>query len=343
MKILVVRFRQIGDSILAAPICTTLKKSFPNSQIDYVIYDHIAPIFEKHQGIDNVITITGEERKNIFKYLIKVWKITRTKYDIVIDIMSTPKSEVFTLFSRGAKYRIGRAKKGRGYTYTHKIEEPKDAKHKIDKFLKMLKPLEGEYKIDYTEDFSIHISDEEKKYMREKMEKAGVDFSKPVFAFAINSRVPGKVFDIEKMLQITKMIIEKLNPQIIFYYSPSEKEFALKAHEKLGYDKHIFTNIETKDIRELAMLLKNCDMFFGNEGGPRHLSQSVGTPSFIIYRPYLDVKEWIIADEKHKGAGPLDIDPNAENLTYEEQEKLVTPEFIVKRFLEFYNKYIKKN
>lgn len=26
------------------------------------------------------------------------------------------------------------------------------------------------------------------------------------------------------------------------------------------------------------MLLKNCDMFFGNEGGPRHLAQAVGTP-----------------------------------------------------------------
>ena len=44
--------------------------------------------------------------------------------------MSTPKSELFTLFSRGAKYRIGRAKKKRGYTYTHKIESQQEQKIK---------------------------------------------------------------------------------------------------------------------------------------------------------------------------------------------------------------------
>lgn len=343
MKILVVRFRQIGDSILAAPLCTTLKNTFPDAQVDYVVYEHIAPIFEKHQGIDNVITITTEERKNIFKYIKKAWKVTRNNYDIVIDIMSTPKSEVFTLFARGAKYRIGRYKKHRGYTYTHKIPEPRKGLTKVQKFLKMLEPLEKEYDVKYTEDFSIHIADDEVKYMREKMEKAGVDFNKPVFAFAINSRVPAKVFNIDKMLEITRCIIKDLDPQIIFYYSPAEKEFALKAHEKLGHDPHIFTNIETKSIRELAMLLKNCDMFFGNEGGPRHLSQAVGTPSFIVQRPNLDIKEWIIADEKHQGVGPLNVDPDAySKYSYQEQEDLVTVELVVEEFEKFYNKYIKK-
>lgn len=342
MKILVVRFKQIGDSILAAPICNTLKKTFPAAQIDYVVYEHIGPIFEKHQYIDNVITITKEEQKNIFKYLKKVWKVTRNKYDIVIDIMSTPKSEVFTLFSLGAKYRIGRAKKYRGYTYTHKIEEPKGTKNKIDKFLKMLKPLENEYDIKYTEDFSIQVSEDEKQYMREKMEKAGIDFSRPVLAFAINSRVPSKVFNIDKMLEITKRVIIELDPQIIFYYSPAEKEFALKAHERLEFDKHIFTNIETKSIRELAMLLESCDMFFGNEGGPRHLAHAVGIPTLIVCRPNLDVKEWLIQGERNEHIGPLDVNPNAYSLSYEEQDNLVTVDLVVNKFKEFYKKYINR-
>ncbi|WP_374118361.1 glycosyltransferase family 9 protein, partial [uncultured Fusobacterium sp.] len=36
MKILVVRFKQIGDAVLSSAICNTLKKSFPESEIDYV-------------------------------------------------------------------------------------------------------------------------------------------------------------------------------------------------------------------------------------------------------------------------------------------------------------------
>ncbi len=340
MKILVVRFKQIGDSILTGPLCYSLKKSFPDAQVDYVVYDHIAPLFEKNKYIDNVISITKEERKNIFKYIKKVWRVTRNNYDIVIDVMSTPKSELFTLFSRKSKYRIGREKKHRGYTYTHKIPEPKDAKNKVDKFLKMLKPLEKEYKMKYTEDFSIEIPEEEKLYMRKKMEDAGIDFKRPVFAVAINSRVAGKVYDINRMMEVIKNIIKYLDPQIVFYYSPNEKEFAKKTHEALNWDKHIFSNIETKSIRELGMLLSNCTLFFGNEGGPRHLSQSVGIPTFTIYRAGFDIKEWAFQGEKHDGVGPLDADVNAYSLPADKQNDLITPELVIKKFKAFYRKLI---
>lgn len=343
MKILVIRFKQIGDSVLAAPICNTLKNTFPDAQIDYVIYEHIGPLFENHKYIDNVITITKDEQKNIFKYIKKVWQVTRNNYDIIIDIMSTPKSELFTLLSPKCKYKIGRYKKNRGYTYTHKILEPVGAKNKIDKFLKMLKPLEKEYDIKYTEDFSIEVTDQEKEYMKKKMIDAGIDFQKPVLAFAINARVPSKVFNIEKMLEVTKEIIKEFEPQIIFYYSPAEKEFALEAHKKLGNDKHIFTNIETKSIRELAMLLKNCDMFFGNEGGPRHIAHAVGIPTLVVCRPNLDVKEWLIAGDKNEHIGPLDIDPNAYSLEASEQEKMMTVDLIVDKFRKFYNKSVKNS
>ena len=87
-KILIVRFKQIGDSLLATPICESLRKTYPDARIDYVVYDHIAPLFEGHPAINNVISITKEERKNPLKYVAKVWKVTRLKYDIIIDYYS---------------------------------------------------------------------------------------------------------------------------------------------------------------------------------------------------------------------------------------------------------------
>ena len=35
-RILIIRFRQIGDSILAIALCSTLKKSFPDAEIHFV-------------------------------------------------------------------------------------------------------------------------------------------------------------------------------------------------------------------------------------------------------------------------------------------------------------------
>ena len=309
MKILVVRFKQIGDAVLASPICSSLKKTYPDSEIDYVVYEHISPLFENHPSIDNVISITKDEQKNPFKYLSKVWKVTRKKYDIVIDIMSTPKSEVFTLFSPGAKYRIGRRKPKRGYTYTHKIDEPMNAKDKVDKFLKMLKPLEDDgIDVKYDADYSIHITDEEKKKLRNRMEKAGVNFNRPVFAFAINSRRPHKIWKREYMIEVINHCVDKYNAQVIFYYSPAEKAYAKETHEMMKWNENIFSNIETKSIRELAMLLANCDMFIGNEGGPRHIAQGLDIPSLAIFSPSAEKKEWLSnANDKHQGIEIHDV------------------------------------
>jgi len=309
MKILVVRFKQIGDSVLASPICNTLKKTYPDSEIDYVVYEHIAPLFENHHAIDNVVSITKEEQKNPLKYIAKAWKVTRKKYDIIIDIMSTPKSEVFTLLGGSAQYRIGRYKKKRGYTYTHKIHEPQNAKDKVDKFLKMLVPLaDAGVDVKYDHEYNIDITDGEREAIRDKMAEAGIDPAKPVIAFAINSRRPEKIWNQDYMKLLIERVLKEKGAQGIFYYSPAEKDFALNMHRELGGRKEIFTNVVTKNIRELAALLSECDMFIGNEGGPRHISQGVDTPSVAIFSPNAEKKEWLSnANDMHRGVEYLDV------------------------------------
>ena len=342
MKILVVRFKQIGDAILSSVICNTLKRTFPEAEIDYVVYEHISPLFENHKYIDNVISITKEEQKNPFKYLAKVWKVTRKKYDIVIDIMSTPKSEVFTLFSLGSRYRIGRRKPKRGYTYNYKIDEPRDAKDKVDKFLKMLKPLEQEYKVMYDNNYIITLTFEEKSQMRKRMLDAGIDFSRPVYICAANSRRESKIYNTEKMQRIVERVRDELKGQIIFFYSPDEKDFIMKFYEKFENKRDLFVNINTKSIRELAMVIANCNFFFGNEGGPRHLAQSLDIPSFAIFSPSASKKEWLSnANERHQGVEPND-EGNCEGLDYKGQYNLIDPDYVFDKIEEMSKKFITK-
>ncbi|MBP6063652.1 MAG: glycosyltransferase family 9 protein [Fusobacteriaceae bacterium] len=356
MKILVVRFKQIGDAILASVICDTLKKTFPDAVIDYVLYDFVTPIFENHHSINRVISIDKGIRNNFFKYIKFVWNVTRKeKYDIVIDIMATPKSELFTLFSWSAKLRIGRFKKWRGYSYTHKIKESKNAKDKCWKFLSMLKPIEElGYELDYVDKFIINITESEKNILKNRMKNAGLDFREKITAFAINSRRPEKIYPKEYMKELIILYMKK-NPkvQIVFFYSPDELEYALNMHEELkefdkglnekddnkGFSKRIFSNITTKSIRELAMLLKNCDYFIGNEGGPRHLAQGVGTQSFAIFSPKSKKRDWMpVGDIKHTAIEPEDFVKEGviskekyDGLSYEEKYKVMTPSRILEK------------
>ena len=111
-KILVIRFRRVGDSVLSIAICTSLRKSFPDAQIDYVVNENIASLYEGHPDVDNVIIFNKKENKNFWKYLSKIYKlVSTTKYDVIIDTRSTVMTLFFSLFSFHTRYRIGSKKK----------------------------------------------------------------------------------------------------------------------------------------------------------------------------------------------------------------------------------------
>ena len=90
MKILVIRLKQIGDSVLALPLCKSLRKTWPDAEIHYLLYEHIAPLFTHSPAIDKVQVFTADERRHPVQYLKKVLALRREKYDLVIDIMAAP-------------------------------------------------------------------------------------------------------------------------------------------------------------------------------------------------------------------------------------------------------------
>lgn len=343
MKILVVRFKQMGDAILATPVCNTLRKTFPDAEIDFVCYEHVAPIFKEDKNF-NTITITNKVKNNAFRYLWEVYKITRKKYDIVIDLMANPKSEWFTFLS-GAKYRIGRYSKHRGFTYTHKIKEPTEFKNEVEKGLRLVEPLEKEYNIKYDTNFRLYITDEEKEKLRKQMIEKRIDFSKPVIALSATARVDSKIYPMDSMVKTIELILEKNKDiQFICFGTPDQKEYIEKFYKKLNYNKNIFTNIETKSVRDLLALLSNCHMYFGNEGGARHMAQGLDIPSFAIFRPGVDKKLWIpFISEKNNGISVEDIKKDYNNLSEMEKFNLITPERLVEDFYITFDKFVERD
>lgn len=348
INILVVRFKRIGDAILSLPLCHSLKLTFPNAKVDFVLYEEAAPLFKGHPYLNEVITISKAEQKNIFKYIKKVYSITRKKYDIIIDIMSTPKSELFCAMSTKSPFRIGRYKKKRGFFYTHKMKETVSL-NKIDKFLKQLLPPfeEAGFNVVRSYDFKFSASDEEREKYRNEMLKAGVDFSKPVVAFSIYSRVQHKIYPIDRMKEVVDHLIKKYDAQIIFFFSPDQKEAIQQIHKDMGASKNIFSNIETATIKDLVPFLEICDFYIGNEGGARHLAQGVGIPSFAIFNPQAEKKEWLpFPSEKNMGLAPDDM-IKIKNISLDEFQKLSNEEKFAlidtETIIEMVDELIKKN
>ncbi len=334
-KVIVLRFRRVGDAVISTVLCSSLKKTFPKAEIHYVLNKNIAPLFQNHPDIDKIIEFSDDDMKNLSGYVSKVKRIMKQeKYDMIVDTRSTLKTLWFAFFSKGTPFRIGKKKVYNPifHNYRTNIDGVTD---EVTKTLLLLKPLEKHFDIQYERNFKLYVTDEEKESFKTKMLSGGIDFSRPVVVCAVTSRQKHKVWNIENMKIILLKIIENYNAQLVFNFGgKEEKDFALELHREMGNHPNIFTNIEAQNLRELAAMLALSDFFFGNEGGPRHISQALNVPSFAIYPQTAGKTQWLPnACERFQGIEPKDVSERAndETLSFNEIYNLVTAEEVWKR------------
>ena len=330
-KILVVRFRRVGDAVLTTALCTSLKKSFPDAEIHYVLNAGIAPLYADHPDVDKVISFSSRDNANIFRYIGRVWQVMRENhYDVIIDVRSTFRTLFFSLFGFSAPYRIGTKKSYNYILHNYRVDNRSNkTTDVISHLLMLLKTLEAEAKIKYCSEFKLYVPDDEKQAFRSYMEGEGIDFSRPVILAAVAARLAHKVWNKENMKEILHRITEKYNAQIIFNYAGDEENYALSMHHEMENNSSIFTSIKANSLRELCALAANCDFFFGVEGGPRHLSQALNIPSFAIFPPGILKAMWLPGEgEDYQGVSPDDVLPREQQkgMDYQQRFNLIQVE-----------------
>jgi heptosyltransferase-2 len=334
-KIIVLRFRRVGDAVISSSLCSSLRKTFPEAEIDYVLNTEIAPLFENHPDIDRIISFERREMKDWKVYLKKVRRIMQTgEYDLIVDTRTTTQTLWFSLFALSSPYRIGRKKLYNRFIHNFRPDTAIDD-DETGRTLRLLSPLEKDFQVQYDRNFKVYATSDEKESFRRKMQAKGIDFSKPVIVCAVTARLTYKVWKIEYMRELLQRIIDNYDVQLIFNYGGQEEEnAAIRLQQKMGNQDGIFTNIRAENLRELVAMLANSDFFFGNEGGPRHISQALNIPSFAIYPPGVSKKIWLPnACDRFQGIEPEDVSDKAKNKEWSYQEKfeLITVDEVWKR------------
>jgi heptosyltransferase-2 len=335
-KILVIRFRRVGDSVLTEALCASLKKSFPEAEIHYVLNAGIAPLFDGHPHVDRVIGFSDRDNANVFRYVARVWRVMReNRYEVIIDTRSTVRTLFFSLLGLSARYRIGTKKAYTRFLHNHRVDNRSDTSTDvIDHLLMLLRPLEAERGIAHCREFRLHVPDAERSAFRRYMVHEGVDFSRPVVLAAVTARLAHKVWDRKKMKEILQRMIDKHRAQIVLNYSGDEEEHAIAMRREMGDPPAVFTGIRARSLRELCALAVNCDFFFGNEGGPRHMAQALGLPAFAIFPPGTRKFFWLPdPSDTNRGLSPDDLlEPAAQqSMDYRQRFDLVSVEAVWER------------
>jgi ADP-heptose:LPS heptosyltransferase len=342
MKILVVRFRQMGDAILATCIFNTIKRNDSKTDTTFILNERLAPLFMDHPAIDHIITFSESENYTFWCYLKKVWKVVhQTHYDVIIDMRSTLKSMFFSVFSPSTKYRIGLRKWYTHGTFNYLFDRTRTNESAIDHDLMLLSPLNY---TDWDQSFLLSATDKEKKDFRDYMVRMKIDFSRPVVLMGVTSKLQNKTWSVEGMVYIVRNLIQTYPQiQIIFNYAPGIEELdSRRIYKLLNNDQHIFIDIHASSPRQLLAMSSWITFYFGNEGGARHIAHSQNKPSFVIMAPQNSKKIWLPQNGiPAEGISVEDIASKSElaKTPLNRQYALMKKEMVWMSFLRFIDKY----
>lgn len=149
-KILVIKLRHLGDTLLTTPIFYTLKKYLKDVQVDAFVYDDSFEVLKNNPNINEIFTYNRNIKNlSFFKRLKNEIKILRSirkrKYDLVINLTQGDRGAIIALFSK-AKYRVGFDPEKTGFfkkekIYTHLIKSTKTKRHEVEKHLDALRRI----------------------------------------------------------------------------------------------------------------------------------------------------------------------------------------------------------
>jgi heptosyltransferase III len=296
MKFLVIQTRDIGDVMLSTALCNSLKQGFPDAKVDMLTMDYCSGVVEGNPNIDEILILKKSQR-NKLSYVINFLKQIRAKkYDVILNVQGQLVGLLTCLFSAAPK-RIGFDKFPWSLAHSDNVpfpcpHEPSGEGYTIDDRFTLLDPLAIN-----TEDrsYKIWLSEDEKNAAHQAFVSAGIDMSKPIIAFGINSRDDYKQWPIEYFAQLAEWFIDCFDINILIFFGPGEETYSQGLKPLLPKDKqqYVYDNVKTSSIRELAALFSQCALYVGNDTGPRHIAQAIDLPAFAIVSPASNKRGWI--------------------------------------------------
>ena len=147
MKILLIKFRNIGDVLLITPLLSNLKSHYSDALIDVAVNRTTESMISQNPQVNKII-IYDRESSNKFSLFGKIWNeikfyfsFRKEGYDIVINLTEGDRGAIVSWFSK-APIRIGYPNKNSLLTniYTH-ILPKQELRHVIETNLDPLRVL----------------------------------------------------------------------------------------------------------------------------------------------------------------------------------------------------------
>ena len=293
-RVLVVRLRSIGDTVLATPSLIALKRFLPDAQIDILLEDWVASLLDGFEAVDNVLTVGDGSAARL-----KAAQLIRgMHYDVVFNLHGGTTS-TFLSFASGARHRVGFSNYQYNFLYNQLLSSAADfwdqkILHSAEQQLALL-GFTGVPVADRPRSRLIVTDKGRTARVSEWQERGQYALMHPTSAFFT------KQWATENYARTAEFLAER-GFQTIAVAAKHETSVL----EKLKAESRVpIVTFDDLTLPEITALASKAKLFVGNDSGIAHIAAAVQTPTVVIFgssnrnhwRPWTDAPNEIVYEE----------------------------------------------
>jgi len=277
-RILVVRLRSIGDTVLATPSLFALRRFVPQAKIDILLEDWVAPVLDGSDLVDHVITIprhSNTARARVAR------ELHRANYDVVYNLHGGT-TATFLTRATGAKHRVGFTTYQYSRLHNHAAPSPleiwqRPTLHSVEQQLALI----GWTGVPVTDrpPTKLTVTSKAAASISQKLSNNGVDENESIALIHPAAAFATKQWATENFAQVVEAIGARgFTPVAVV--APNEKPLlqALKNHSSARV-----AGFDNLSLPEITALAARASLFIGNDSGIAHIAAAVGAPCVVVF------------------------------------------------------------
>ena len=298
-KVLVIRLRSIGDTVLTTPSLFALRRFLPHAKIHILLEDWVAPLLDGSPLVDQVISIPrhgNSARARVAR------ELHRAAYDVVYNLHGGTTATFLTRAS-GATHRVGYGHYQYARLHNHVAPSSQNiwsrpTLHSVEQQLALI----GWTGVPVSDRPGTQLAVSEKAAAAISSRLAAqVTAAEPIALIHPAAALETKRWPSENFARIVEAVAERgMCPVVIV--SANEKQVLQSVGAQTSTPMISFDNLSLPEVTALAARAR---LFVGNDSGIAHIAGAVNTPCVVIFgssnvahwRPWTTNKNEVVREE----------------------------------------------
>lgn len=290
-RILIVKLAAIGDVVLTLPALETIRQLNPGAKLYWLIGERASPMVQDHPCIDEMITIdeTIFWQKKIGALVHLFHRLKKLHCDQVYIFHWSRWFHIF-FWLMGIPERFGFARDGISFRLTRSFPfcEGLRAPHAMLQYRAVASRGNSP---EFTEAVVPHLvfSPHESLQIEQFCQEGGFPTGRPWIAIAPGGGnnpkqfMPQRRWPVDHYHQLVVSLVRQWNAFVLLFGDETERRLIPSLPTDVNLHCHDLAG--ALSLRAVALLIKKCRVFIGNDSSLMHIAGAVGTPSLLFFGP----------------------------------------------------------